>query len=41
MLAKNLLKKIARTLWGAVRTGTRTPDFQKIFFTSSDFENFE
>jgi len=41
MSKKNLLKIIASTLRGAVRTGTRTPDFEKIFFTFSDFENFE
>jgi len=41
MSAKNLLRIIARTLRGATRTGTKTPDFQKIFFIYTNLENFE
>jgi len=41
MSAKNLLRLIARTLWGAARTGIKTSNFQKIFVTDTNLEHFE
>jgi len=36
-----LIRIIARNLYGAVRTAIRTANFQKIFFISTDLQNFE